>query len=99
MDPIWKASLAEWHCGPLQSERPFEPELREGGVAAAQLLMNKNKYHNCQNTVTKACSVVWFGISFLPINPLKPSGNYIYHRLLQSVTLHFVYMDLVQFLV
>jgi hypothetical protein len=32
------------------------------------------------------------------INPLKPSGNYIYHRLLQSVTLHVVFMDLVRFL-
>jgi hypothetical protein len=27
------------------------------------------------------------------INPLKPRGNYIYHRLLQSLTLHFVCMD------
>jgi hypothetical protein len=31
-------------------------------------------------------------------NPLKPSGNYVYHRLLQSVTLHFVFMNLVRFL-
>jgi hypothetical protein len=31
-------------------------------------------------------------------SPLKPSGNYTYHRLLQSVTLHFMYMDLVRFL-
>jgi hypothetical protein len=26
------------------------------------------------------------------LNPLKPSGNYIYHRLLQSITLYFVYL-------
>jgi hypothetical protein len=26
------------------------------------------------------------------INSLKLSGNYMYHQLLQSVTLHFVYM-------
>jgi len=35
----------------------------------------------------------------LLLNPLKPSGNYINHRLLHSVTLHFVFMDLVRFLV
>jgi hypothetical protein len=28
------------------------------------------------------------------INPLKPSGNYMYHLLQQSVTLHFVFMYL-----
>jgi hypothetical protein len=33
------------------------------------------------------------------LKPLKPSGNYIYHRLLQLVTLYFVYMDLVRLLV
>jgi hypothetical protein len=56
-----------------------------------KLKMDKNKYR---------CL-----ICFLPIlmhkqrsrlhniNPLKPSGKYICHRLLQSITLHFVYMD------
>jgi hypothetical protein len=33
------------------------------------------------------------------LNPLKPNGNYLYHRLLQSITLYFVYMDLVRLLV
>jgi hypothetical protein len=31
------------------------------------------------------------------VNPLKPSGKYIYHRVLRSVTLHVVFMDLVRF--
>jgi hypothetical protein len=30
-------------------------------------------------------------------NPLKPSGNDIYHRLLQSITLHFEFTNLVRF--
>jgi hypothetical protein len=64
MDPIQKASLAEWHCGPLWSEPPFEPELKEGGVAAAQLLMNTNRHHNCQNiqnivTIEMLSSLIW----------------------------------------
>jgi hypothetical protein len=32
-----------------------------------------------------------FGISSLYINPLKPSGNCMYHLLKQSVTLHFAH--------
>jgi hypothetical protein len=31
------------------------------------------------------------------INPLKTSGDYIYHLLCQLVTLHFVFMGLVWF--
>jgi hypothetical protein len=31
------------------------------------------------------------------VNPLKPSGNYMYHLLWQSVTLHFVFMCFVRF--
>jgi hypothetical protein len=31
------------------------------------------------------------------INPLKTSGNYIYHRLLESVIIRFVFMDLLRF--
>jgi hypothetical protein len=36
---------------------------------------------------------------FRSIIPSKPSGNYINHRLLHSITLHFVFMDFVRFLV
>jgi hypothetical protein len=52
MSPIQKASQAEWHCGPLWNEPPFEPELKEVGAAAAQLLMNTNTHHICQNVIT-----------------------------------------------
>jgi hypothetical protein len=52
MSQIQKASQAEWHCGPLWNEPPFEPELEEVGVAAAQLLMNTNMHHVCQNVIT-----------------------------------------------
>jgi hypothetical protein len=52
MSPIQKASQAEWQCGPLRNEPPLEPELEEVGVAAAQLLMNTNRHHICQNVVT-----------------------------------------------
>lgn len=48
MDPVQKASVAEWRCGPLCSEPPFEPELKEDGVAAAQLLINTNRHHSYQ---------------------------------------------------
>jgi hypothetical protein len=66
MDPIQKASLAEWHCEPLWSEPPFEPELEEGGVAAAQLLMNTNRHHKCQNIVTveMLSCLIWEIIAF-----------------------------------
>jgi hypothetical protein len=30
-------------------------------------------------------------------NPLKPSGNYVYHLFYQTVTLHFVFMGFVWF--
>jgi hypothetical protein len=33
----------------------------------------------------------------LPINPLKPSGDYMNHLLYQSVILHFIFMGLVWF--
>jgi hypothetical protein len=51
MSPIHKASQAEWQCGPLRNEPPLEPELEEVGVAAAQLLMNTNRHHICQNVL------------------------------------------------
>jgi hypothetical protein len=35
-----------------------------------------------------------WGINFV-INPLKPNGNYMYHLLQQSVTLHFVFMGFI----
>jgi hypothetical protein len=36
-------------------------------------------------------------LDYLQFNPLKPTGNYVYHLLYQSVTVHFVFMDLVWF--
>jgi hypothetical protein len=41
-------------------------------------------------------SYMWLSVSY-DFNPLKPSGNYIYHRFLQSVTLHVAFTDLVRF--
>jgi hypothetical protein len=45
----------------------------------------------------KICLYLNMRVCFPCVNPLKPSGNYIYHRFLQSVILHIVLMDLVRF--
>jgi hypothetical protein len=41
--------------------------------------------------------IAWRVGKNISINSLKPIGNYIYHRVLQSVTLHVVFVGLVRF--
>jgi hypothetical protein len=41
---------------------------------------------------SEICSVISPGI---PINPLKPSGSYMYHLLYQSLNVYFVFISLI----
>jgi hypothetical protein len=40
---------------------------------------------------------VWKLVVYTSFNPLKPGGEYTYHLLHQSVTLHFVFIGFVWF--